>query len=243
MVGRRVKQFRLARGWSLQDLVDNAGKIVTKQAVSKIEKGRSSPTNKVLRELARALAIPVSALLSQPEYSVEFIAFRKGSRMTKTDQESIKSTVEIELRDRVRLYGLLSPDMVERVPYGKYPVCDIDGIENAAEKLRNEWSLGSNPIPNVTDLLEEHGIHVVTVRLPEETRFDGVSARVLDADGGVLAAGVVSRIGVDGERQRLNLAHELGHIVLAIEPQLPTRLNMPAAKAEEKAAFRFAGAF
>ena len=61
--------------------------------------------------MARALSVPVSALLAEPEYRVEFIAFRKGSRMTKTEQESVKSTIEIDLRDRVRLYGMLNADM------------------------------------------------------------------------------------------------------------------------------------
>ena len=53
-------------------------------------------------------------------------------------------------------------------------------------------------------------------------RFDGLSA-----------AAVVSRRSLAGERQRLNLAHELAHLVL----------DVPEAINEEKAAFRFAGAF
>ena len=55
MISERLKQIRLARGLSLDALVDAMGGVVTKQAVSKYETGKSQPTPKVVRALARAL--------------------------------------------------------------------------------------------------------------------------------------------------------------------------------------------
>ena len=63
--------------------------------------------------------------------------------------------------------------------------------------------------------------------------FDGLAAVAKDASGDIKAAAVVSRTGLDGERQRLNLTHELGHLVL----------TQAADVDEEKAAFRFGAAF
>jgi Zn-dependent peptidase ImmA (M78 family) len=63
--------------------------------------------------------------------------------------------------------------------------------------------------------------------------FDGISALAYANDTQLKAAAVVSKNHIPGERQRLNLAHELGHIVLDIAPNLD----------EERVAFRFGGAF
>ncbi|MCZ7645658.1 MAG: XRE family transcriptional regulator [Planctomycetota bacterium] len=243
MTGLRIKQFRLARGWSLQDLVDKAGNVVTKQAVSKIEGGKSNPTNRVLRALAKALNVPVATLLEDHGYKVDFIAFRKGSRLSRTDEDRIKNTIEIELKDRVRLYSLLNTGLLEAIPYGKYEVDDFKDVEKAAEGIRMDWKLGSNPIQNVTEVLEEHGVHVFFLQVADDTNFDGVSARITDEKGSIMGAGVVSRTGIDGERQRFNLAHELGHIVLKVKDSFCTRTGFKREKAEEKAAHRFAGAF
>jgi Zn-dependent peptidase ImmA (M78 family) len=107
----------------------------------------------------------------------------------------------------------------------------LGDAEKAAEALREKWKLGVDPVADLTAVLEAHLVHVLEVDGPEN--FDGISAVVHDATGKTRAAAVVSRTGCPGERQRLNLAHELGHVVLK-----------PAKKVdEEDAAFRFAGAF
>jgi hypothetical protein len=86
------------------------------------------------------------------------------------------------------------------------------------------------PISSVVGVLEERLIHVLEIDAAE--RFDAISAVAWD-DSRVTAAAVVSRRGVAGGRQRLNLAHELGHLVLKV----------PAGIDEEAAAFRFGAAF
>jgi hypothetical protein len=96
--------------------------------------------------------------------------------------------------------------------------------------LRELWKLGVDPVADLTAMLEDHLVHVLEIDGPEN--FDGISALVMDTQGKAKAAAVVSRKGCPGERQRLNLAHELGHVVLRPSKKID----------EEKAAFRFAGA-
>ncbi|GAH64655.1 unnamed protein product, partial [marine sediment metagenome] len=78
---------------------------------------------------------------------------------------------------------------------------------------------------------EEHQLCILSIEANE--KFDGISALGRDTSGNILAGALVTRQGVSGERQRLNLTHELGHSVLKI----PSNIN------EEQAAFRFASAF
>src|SRR3989337_3968762 len=91
--------------------------------------------------------------------------------------------------------------------------------------------MGQAPIANVTDMLEDHLVNVLEVEADE--KFDGISAVVRNGEDKIKAAVVVSRPAIAGERQRLNLAHELGHLVLNISKETD----------EEKAAFRFAAGF
>jgi Zn-dependent peptidase ImmA (M78 family) len=92
--------------------------------------------------------------------------------------------------------------------------------------------LGEAPIANVIGLLEDRFFHVFEIDAPSE-KFDGISAKAYDQERKVKAAAVVTRRGLPGERQRLNLTHELGHLVMDVAENVD----------EEKAAFRFAGAF
>lgn len=95
--------------------------------------------------------------------------------------------------------------------------------------MREAWDLGTNPIPDLTDTLEVHGIKVFQTKLFHGNRFDGLAATV--------RGNPIIVVGEEwpGDRQRFTLAHELGHLLLK------GRLNRVLD--EEKACHRFAGAF
>ena len=110
-------------------------------------------------------------------------------------------------------------------------VKSLDEAEEAAIALRHALNLGISPIENLIGILENHGIYIIEVDASET--FDGISAVARDIDGSLLAAVIATRNCVPGDRQRLNIAHELGHLVLKLCE------NVDA----EKAAFRFGAAF
>jgi len=106
------------------------------------------------------------------------------------------------------------------------PIACVENAETAADDLRRDWHLGTDPIGNLTETLESRGVKVVLV--DDRPGFDGMSCW---ANGTVPV--VISRKGIPGDRQRFNLAHELGHLLLMPDDSLD----------QEKAAYRFAGAF
>ena len=57
MLGQRIKQFRLAKNYSLDELVAATGGIVSKVALSKYEREIIKPSNKVLTAIAKALSV------------------------------------------------------------------------------------------------------------------------------------------------------------------------------------------
>ena len=231
MLGQRLKQVRLARGLSLEALAAEMGGIITKQALSKYQQDKSQPSQRVLHKLAAALRVKASYLWSEPAVDIEFVAYRKRSRLTRKEQERIQSIVGRALEERVHLYDLIQPDNNIDIPVQLLPVKIVEDAEYAAAQLRRQWELGLDPIAHVTHVLEAHNVHVLEVEASE--KFDGISAVVRNPDGQVKAAAVVVRRGLPGERQRLSLLHELAHLVLDVAPSCD----------EEKAAYRFAAAF
>jgi hypothetical protein len=112
-----------------------------------------------------------------------------------------------------------------------YRASSLQECEAIAGALRDSWSLGVDPISCVTDVLEEHHIHVL--EMDTERALDGLAAVARDDSGAIRAAAVVSRRGLPGDRQRLSLSHELGHLVMQESPDVDG----------EKTAFRFGAAF
>jgi len=227
----RIKQLRLARGLSLEELADAMGGIVTKQALSKYELGTSTPSAPVLNQLAQALGVKAMELWTAPAFGVTFLGYRKKRSLPQRWQESFEANLSRKLEERLTLQDYCYGSVPFDLPIRQYNVHTEGDAEKAAEALRAKWKLGVDPVADLTAVLEDHLVHVIEMDGPDN--FDGISAIVEDASGKPRAAAVVSRTGCPGERQRLNLAHELGHVVLKASKRVD----------EEKAAFRFAGAF
>lgn len=230
MFSQRLRQVRQARGLSLEALSACIGGAVTKQALSKYEQGKATPSPVVLTKLATALGVKAMFLWSEPAVQVRFIAYRRGSGLLKRDQASVESRVSEALEARVRLQDIIEPDWQADIPVQALRVGCMEDAESAAEKVRGRWNLGTDPICSMTGVLEDRRIHVLEIEASD--RFDGISAVACEGER-VRAAAVVARVGLPGERQRLDLAHELGHLLLGVSETVD----------EEDAAFRFGAAF
>lgn len=227
----RLRQLRLASGYSLDALAHKMEGLVTKQAISKYETGKAQPTQAVLNKLASALGVKAATLTSEPKFEVNFHGFRKRAKLRARAAEEIQSKVAALLEQRITLQGFYKHHEPARVPFKSFPVRSTEEAETAANLLRDTWELGTAPISDVTNTLEEHLIHVLELKGTEH--FDGLSATAVNESGEVVGGAVVSSFESSGERQRFNLAHELGHLVM----------NVVGNVNEEDTANRFASAF
>ena len=231
MLGERLRRFRVARGMSLKDLEAALNGLVKSQTLSKYEHGKLQPMATTLNQIASALAVKSSQLWSEPPCHVEYIAFRKRARLGKREQERIQSFVAEEFEKRVQLQEQIYEGNTVELPVFNSIVRNLDDAEEAAVSLRRILNLGIDPIANLIDVLEDHYIHIIEVEADES--FDGISALARDTDNKPIAAAIATRSGVPGDRQRLNVAHELGHLILKLCGDVDA----------EKAAFRFGAAF
>ena len=231
MLGERLKRFRLARSMSLNALAAAIDGSVSAQTLSKYERGELQPTATTLNQIAAALGVKSAQLWGEPPCDVEWIAFRKPARLGKREQKRIQSFVAEEFEKRVQLQEQIYEGNTVEPPVLKATVRNLDDAEEAALALRDTLNLGIDPIANLIDVLEDHYIHIIEVEASEA--FDGISAVARDISENLLAAAIATRSGVPGDRQRLNITHELGHLILKLCGDVDA----------EKAAFRFGAAF
>jgi len=238
MIGERLKQARLGAGLSMDALVAKMDHFLTKQAISKYETGKSVPSSEVLVRLAETLGVKTGYFMHEPKVRVEFIAYRKHSRLPKVEANRLQVRITDHLENYCWLASLFpapdgKPEQRTMVGISKPKKAkSIEDAERIAKELRQEWNIGMDPIETMVETLEDHAAAVLA--LDADERFDGISAwaTILDGDERKIPV-LVTNAGIPGDRQRFNLAHELGHLV--IKPK--------AGKEDEDTAHRFAAAF
>lgn len=233
MIGKRIRQARLAAGVTLEEVANDlsdAGTPITKAGLSKYEKGKSVPNPSFFVALAKRLAVKPSYFVTEPSCNIQWHAFRKQAKLPKKIQEHVKASAERRIESQLWLISVLTPDEQPKFPK-PFSVSEISQVEDAASHLRTFWKLRNQTIGCLVELAEAHGVIVVAHSGRERDRqFDGLSGRV---NGGFPVA--VISTSVPDNRIRYTLAHELG------------RLAMDCGNAEEREeeefAHRFASAF
>jgi len=205
----RLLSARKMAGMSLQKLADALGNIVTKQSLNKYEQGVMKPDSDLLVELSRVLNVPVDYFFAEPTVTVELSNpdYRKhSSRISAVQKAAIEEKSEHMLERYLELENLLNlkenPDYFEY----RYEIATPADAEKAAKKLREDWDLGYDPIPDVIAMLEDKGYKVIEIDAPE--KFDGLSAEVKGLKVIVLNGNLYKE---NNCRKRFTALHELAH--------------------------------
>jgi len=234
MLGQRIRQARLAAGLTLEALGSQLG--ITKAAFQKYEKGVVTPDSSKLLMIAKACGVRTEYFFRRHVVELSDVEFRKTNGFGVKRSEAVKIRVVEQVEKRIALLNAFPESPMHRF---KVPetisgcISGLDEIETVANEVRRTWSLGLNPIGDLTDTLETLGFLVLTVQEAHRA-FSGMTATAKTADGESYPVIAVSSTW-PGDRQRFTLAHELGHVLLA--GRLADNVD------EEKACDRFAGAF
>lgn len=204
--GLELKLLRQFNELSLEELGSKLD--YTRQYLHKVETGQTLPNDQFIDKVAHYFNVPQSFFMQlKPVLQEEQIHFRSN----RTAKVSYKQIVIARGEYIKRLAEYLDSKL--RLP--KYDIHNADdesvsqdlAIESIAEQCREKWGLGLGPISNMVRLCETHGIIVTT--------FPSISNEV-DA----LSLATKRPVFVRNEakesicRQRFDLAHELGHLVL-----------------------------
>jgi len=224
MLKDRLRAARKKAGLSLRDLAAKVDRKVTAQAIGKYERGEMQPSPKVLEMLALALGVQKEALTSSQLIELGTIEFRENRLIrSKKDENIVNATIDYNLRRYLKIEEILDVTPHWDKPRGfPFPVRDTHEAEWAAHRLRDDWNLGNDAIPNLSEFLEERGFKVILLNLPSS--IAGITCFVAN-NVSDRAPVIGTSKEITGERQRFTLAHELGHLLLEFSnPSLDVEL-------------------
>ncbi|HEY5870492.1 MAG TPA: XRE family transcriptional regulator, partial [Candidatus Tectomicrobia bacterium] len=250
MFGERLKLARKKAGFSLRDLSKALDNRISAQAIGKYERGEMMPSSGILLALAKTLDVSLDYLMGARVHKLEGVEFRKKSGTSAKDRARVEAAVIEHVERYLTIEEILDLDSAEwHRPVAKERLAQVEDAEELSIKVRKAWHLGEDPIPNLTELLEEHGIKVCITPLPESVSgmtcmvqrspnvFTGSYARQTKVtsckDVDIAVPVIVVNQTHTLERRRLTLAHELAHRLIDEQSSIDL----------EKAANYFAGAF
>jgi Zn-dependent peptidase ImmA (M78 family)/transcriptional regulator with XRE-family HTH domain len=210
-------------------------------AVAAWESGAKRPTAGTVAKLALCLRVDPGFFAMRPD--------DVAALSTTPHFRSLRSTTQLA-RDQAFAYGQLAVDIASSLErHVEYPGPDVpsvpvpvdntegdstggdstgsDGPERAARRVREEWGMGPGPAGHLVRLLENHGVLVV---------FSPPGAASVDAysfDSRLRPVVVLNPVKRDYYRQRFDVAHELGHLVMHSDAE-------PGGRTAEDQAHRFA---
>lgn len=223
--GSRIRQAREFRGLTQTELARRCD--VSQPLVAQLEASTKAASPHLLEVIAfqTGFPLPFFRRAEYGEFPLGSLIFRARKAMSAKERDQVHRYGEVlyegvsQLADRVHFGPVLLP----RLRGG-----DVSSPAHAAEITRAALGLSPDkPITNLTTTLERAGVLVLA--LPLHTK---------DATAYSLWAGeqpvIVTFAGAPGDRLRMSLAHELGHLVM--HQQL-----VGEEKQREKEAFLFAG--
>jgi Zn-dependent peptidase ImmA (M78 family)/transcriptional regulator with XRE-family HTH domain len=239
-VGDRLREGRQARGFTSAALAVPLG--VKPASITQYETNIQTPRSDVMRKVEATLQLPLRFFIrpsSREEGVVYWRSLASATQLAQTVAERRLGWVQ-DITEALREHLTLAPLSIPEFDVPKDPIRITDElIETLAMETRNVWGIGDGPIGNVTRLIEERGIIVAQDDL-YATSLDALSKWCPVEHGAyfLTSSGKESAC-----RSRLNLLHELGHLILHRHLDRWHLGNKALHKMIEAQAFHFAGAF
>ncbi len=205
--GLELKLLRLFNEYSLEDVAEKIGK--SKQYIHKLETGLSYPTDDLLKNLCSLFDVKENFFYQvHSPLQEDQIHFRS----LKTSRQFAKQVVIARAEQLNRLLRFIEkyvnlPDYLINSIDFDHTILSGDQIEKIADDFRKQFELGLAPIDNLTEFCEDIGILI--------TDFDTISTEV-DALSLICQRPIIVRNSSKKSvcRQRFDIAHEVGHMIL-----------------------------
>jgi len=230
---RKLTQARQMLAITRAELARRTG--VSAASISQYESGLMRPRAGTLAQLALVLEVPIEFLtasrLDTPLPTVDTSFFRSLRRTTQRDREratayaGLLAQLVAEIERRVTFPAFTPTPDLALDPDG-----ESEAAEAAAERVRELWELGSEPLTHAVRLIERHG--VIVARLP----FSSSDVDAFSWASGPRPLVLLGDDKRDFERSRFDVCHELAHILLHVADPEPAHPRM------ERQAHRFSGA-
>lgn len=221
-----VEMLSLAReamGFTQKNLADQIG--CKQSRLSKIESGELVPNESDIQSFVSFLgrtrdfffqsgtALPASVSFYRKAQTLPLKMLRRSNAEMNVRRLEIEQQI-----GNVKLGGRQLPNWQPE---------KNGGVKRVAQMLRQEWGIKNGPVLNLTALAEDAGCVIVDHSFPS-TKLDGLCIRSRQQHPIIFLNKDLPK-----SRRRLSLAHEIGHLVMHIDPH----------ENVESEAWEFAGEF
>lgn len=243
IVPSRITEAREARAMSMEDLAEDIG--VTRQSVSKYERGIVSPSPEMLQAISFSLGFPPE-FFYKAEKNVSAgsspLFFRSRSNIAKKVKAACK--YQVKWTDEIKKQLEEYVDFVERdLPTldREYEDLTFEDIEEYALAIRNNWGLSDDPIVDLIGVLENKGIIVTQLATSDFCAFKGIDAFSCWKDGTPYI--LYHSVQKSAVRTRFSILHELGHLIMHSSISEDDSVKKEVVDLADMQADRFAAAF
>ncbi len=208
----RLREARLMRQFSMKKLSELTGSAITKQSISRYEKGIMHPKQNALAALSRALGIS-EAYLNGCGVGIDLPALRASTGCILTEEQIAVIDAKLSFWAERYIEKERRADCQTSFvnPLQNLSASTIGDVQKAADILREQWRCGDGPINSVLRLMDRKGIKILLKELTDNVL--GLSS---------LADNKHPLIVIDNrqrktttEQIRFTACHELAHLLLS----------------------------
>jgi Zn-dependent peptidase ImmA (M78 family)/DNA-binding XRE family transcriptional regulator len=211
--GRRIRQARELRRLTQTDLAKKVG--VGQSAIAHVESGFKNPSRSLITKIATHTHFPVSFFTSDPhtEFPAQSLLFRAKASLSKRDAAEASRYAELLNEIVEKMAAHLTQISLAIPTTTAHP-------SRAAQQTRLALHIPPDePVPHLINAVERAGVLILALPavLPGRDAF----AVWVERQSEPMPAIAVSK-DRPGDRLRLSVAHELGHIAMRHLPRLDT---------------------
>ena len=231
----RLSEARTYTKMTGEDLANIIG--IKKQAISQFENGKATPEYETVEKISSALNFPLNFFYEKD------VPILKGNTYFRAPFSSNKrdlNSQKVKARYVAYIYGTLAK-YVDFCPYNIPSFEDTADIPALAQKLRNYWGLGQEPISDMVSLMERNGI-VMSEFATDSKQIDAFT-QYNEIGSQNYYCVVLGTEKPSFVRRQFSCAHELGHILLHEKYEDQSGINREDFRKQESEANQFAAEF
>lgn len=224
-IGSELRLARILNNLTLEQVASHVNK--TRQYIHKLETGQAIPNSNLTADLAQLLKVKPEMFSGKYAYTVRsdrdllsgslpyLIDEQFHFRSLRTAKHMLKHQVQTRGEMIVRLIFVIEKYMklpkynLSEFCLNDFKIENTNDIERLAEKCRNDWDLGLGSISNMYSLAENLGIIVTNFSSIAHT--NEIDALSIDSKRPAI---VIPTFEQSICRQRFDIGHEIGHLIM-----------------------------
>lgn len=218
----RLREARQMMGLSMDKLVERTNGAITKQSISRYEKGIMRPKRDALQAIAKALNISEEYFEgTNLKIDMPMLRTTSNGKLSEDELQALEAKLSFWAEQYLAKEKEAGFPTRFKNPIKGTGISTQEDAIHAADFLREKWHCGDGPIASILRLLERKGIMILAANLPEYVF--GMSTWADKKHPLMILDFNPEKSSV--EKLRFTAVHELAHLLLLFPEDSPLRLE------------------